>query len=277
MLSNLTSAIQLLATLTAGFAVLGYTKYFYTILRERLFRADEEISRAVTECCQSRKVDSTTMDSLMPTKIGEGTNEDRIQELKIAYEKTEGSIAKLKSEANNSLNEKCCTRILTSICLFIFMESVLLLFVPTARSLYGLFIEYFILSFSSLCILYIFVGWLCGERDHRCILMRFESLWHPIAYSLSFVIISLVFAFICTNCFHVNFGNVWKYMFVILVLGGWLNFVSYAVIVKMAIGKFRKTLNDNKKQVVEECEKVNKIYDRIITVSEEATLASSAQ
>lgn len=272
-MSDLCSAIQLLATLTIGFAILGYSEFFYNILKTKFFHAEETISKACEEC-QCLIPDKTSRDLLEPTKIGDGTTAPRIEQLKIDCEKVLKRIDEFKENSKNTLKEKCNTRSLASMCLFVFMVSVMLLFAPMAKQLFDEFVVIFLLPFSTLGIIYIIVGWCCGEKSGNRAVTRFESLYHPIICMLVILLLSVVFATVFFIWFNIDFLNIWKYTVVIVIILGWLNFVIYALFIRRAIMQFRKAVEREKDSIIEDCNRVKESYRALLTVADEAKRAN---
>lgn len=273
MMSDLCVVIQLLATLTIGFVILGYSEFYYNILMTKFFHADETINNACEEC-NNLIPDQTSRDLLIPTKLGEGNTAKRIEQLKIDCEKLGPRIKNFKKDSESQLKEKCNTRSLVSMCLFVFMESVLLLFAPMSKQLYYEETKHFILLFSILCIIYLIVGWVYGEKSKNCAFLRFESLKHPLIAIGAFFILSIVFALLFSN---VNFNDLlWKYLLVLLVLFGLINFVVYAFFIKRAITRFKDEVERNKNTILPDCERVKDEYHKLLIIQNEADKTKSS-
>lgn len=276
MMSDLLSVIQLLATLTIGFVILGYSDFFYDILKTKFFHADETISQAVNEC-KTCLPDKTSMDNLTPTNLGEGNTSQKIEELRRSCEKVVESINNFEKKYKEELTKICCTRSLTSMCLFVFLESVILLFVPLARALYKDATESFLLPFSVLCILYLMSGWICGEKQHKCHIARFDSLKHPAISVLAILILSGAFT-LFQNAYHfIELSEHWKYLVVVLVLMGWVNFLIYAIFIRRSINQFRSDVSNSKRDIIENCRNVRKNFDDLQTVANVASTMISAK
>lgn len=274
MISDLLSVIQLLATLTIGFAILGYSDFFYDILKTKFFHADDTIAKAVEEC-RTALPDKTSMDNLIPTDLGKGNTASKIEELKRNCEKVGESITEFEKKFKKELSETCCTRSLTSMCLFIFFESVILLFVPLTRALYNNTTELFLLPFSALCILYLVFGWFCGEKNLKLHIAKFDSLMHPAICTLVFSILSIGFALWQNAHSSMNFGELWKYLVVVLVLLGWVNFLIYAIFIRRSIDRFRIDVERSKSDILEKCKEAQKSYTDLQTVASVASMISA--
>lgn len=101
MMSDFLSIDQLLATLTIGLVILGYSEFFTNILKTKFFHAEDKINDVCKECL-SIIPDKTTRDALIPIKIGEGSTASQIEQLKINCEKIETNVEQLKKDANEN-------------------------------------------------------------------------------------------------------------------------------------------------------------------------------
>ena len=285
MLGDLSAIVVFLATLTIGFVVYNRSKLFCELLMTRFFHADELIPNACKEF--SKKIpDKITRDNLQPIKIGDETNAEDIEKFRIECEKADKKVAKFKTDSQEDLDKKCNTRSMTSVCLFVFLVCFILLFSPLAKTLFEYETECFLLSFCALSILYVVLGWIFGEnmekaeleaegeeteqrkRDRRSI-ARFDTLKHPLYCML--VVIALSVAFALVFSFHpVDFDGVWKYLYFSVIVIGWLNFVAYAIIIKIAINRFKKAFIKKKNELLAEFENIEKTYKEMCVLQKVA-------
>jgi len=268
MINEFYYVVQLLATLTIGFVILDYSDYFTKILKIKFFHANETILIAKEEC-NSFIPDKTTLNNLEPTTLGKGNTSVQIEELKRDCEIIEKKINDFEKNSNTKMEEMSDMHSLASLCLFVFLFSVFVLFVPVLKVLYGKFINLFLLPFSILCIIYMIIGWICGEKDNNKKIFRYESLKHPLIFFIVICVISVIFAFFSLY-FSTEFCPVWKYLFVSMILCGWINFIIYAHHVKHSISKFKEYVKEEKNKIKKECQNINKKYNDIITVSKMA-------
>ncbi len=267
-MSEFYSVIQLLATLTIGFVILDYSDFFTDILKTKFFHADDAISEAKKECL-SIIPDKTTLNALVPTKIGKGDTSNKIEELKRDREKMEEKIKRFEEDRKAEMNELSDLRSLASLCLFVFLVSVTLLFVPTLKWLYGDFVSLSLSMFSMLCIIYMVCGWFFGENADNPKITRFESMKHPlIGFALACLVSVALAVFLPNSLAWV--GGAWRYLFVALILCGWLNFAVYAFKIKRSISKFKDKVGKEKAKIIDECKAVDGKYKAILTVSEMA-------
>lgn len=254
-MSEFYSVIQLLATLAIGFVLLGYTEYFLKALKINFFHVDDTIDNAEDDCF-SYLPDKDTIDSLTPTEVGNANTSKMIEELKIARAEMEKKIKDFAQQSRNYFERMNELRSLQPMSMFVFMASVVLLFVPGLRLQYHELVTLFVLPFSSLCVLYILLGWIFGEKGFKAKLLKFYLMRHSIIGFAIIFVISIVFAFVAW-WLTLDIGDSWKYMFVVLVIFGWLNFIIYALFIKYHAAKLNKTIEGWKKPVIDECKAKN--------------------
>ena len=268
MMSDFLSIDQLLATLTIGFVILGYSEFFTNILKTKFFHAEDKINDVSKECL-SIIPDKTTRDALIPIKIGEGSTASQIEQLKISCEKIEKNVEQLKTDANENLKKKSELNGLTASCLFVFLYSVTLLFIPGVRSIIPCQFHVFIFSFSILCIVYTIMGEVFGELNAQKTSLWFTSLSRTV---IGFFIILLVSGMVSllSIWIPIEIGNLWKYLYVSLIIIGWINFIVYALIIRCRIRTFKEDTDNQKKPILEDCKKAKEEYDELKTVAKVA-------
>lgn len=309
MLSDLTPCISLLATLTLGFAIFNHLNQFCEILKNRFFHAEKTISKA---CKELRRLipDKTTRDKLRKLSNDKKTSDNnfnnnvraKAESLIRQSEDAEKKICEFGDTCRKKLDEKCRTKSMASLCLFVFFVSVILLFFPLARHISKAEAESFLFPFSILSILYVVLGWFLGEKEIATIeaepettnlemsaenegkdngkshgdkikeirqkisygLCNYESLRHPFYSLLLIAAISLVFVYYNS----IDFGDTWKYLYVLLILVGWLNFAAYAVIIRIAIHGFSVFVGEKKNELSSPFKEINKEYGKQIMFQE---------
>lgn len=250
-MSEFYSVIQLLATLAIGFVILGYSEFFIDMLKTKFFHADEAICNAEKQC-RSSIPDKATRDNLKPTTVGEVNTAKQIEELRIECENIEVRIKDFVKQSEQDLDRMSKLRSLVSMSLFVFMFTVALLFVPSLKQQFGSIVNLFMLPFSSLCIIYMVLGWIFGESDNKWKAFRFESLRHPIVSFTITCAVSIAFAFFA-QWRSIDIGDSWKYLFAALVVFGWINFVMYALFIRNSMRKFKSAVEQRKQPIIDEC------------------------
>ncbi len=247
------SVIQLLATLAIGFVILGYSEFFIDILKTKFFHADEAINKAEKRCYAAMP-DGVTRKNLEPVKLGEdGDTSNDIEDLRLNCEKKEKRVKDFMDKSRKELDKRSKLRSLVSMSIFVSMATVTLLFVPSLKS----FVEFFNLSllpFSLLCIVYIVLGWVYGEKeDCKSALKNFASLRHPVICFAIICLVSLAFAFFA-QWKSIDIGGLWRHTCIALVVVGWLNYVIYAFFVKHSMEQLKASVEAFADAMVKECE-----------------------
>lgn len=274
-MSEFYSVIQLLATIAIGFVLLGYSEFFTEMLRTRFFRTDEKISKAGKDCID-RLPDEATLNSLKATPVGKGTTEEQIKELKRkCKEMKENKIPEFEKQARKELNGICYLRSIASMSFFVFMFSTTMLFLPSLIRLYGAIVTIALLLFSSLCIVYMVLGWFLGEKEIKCKMLDFGSMMHPIVCFVLVCAISVGLAFL--PCWEsIDIGKSWKYLFVLLIIVGWVNFLMYAFVVRRTIKKFERLLNAKRQPYWDECNSLLDECNKLVAVMDVAKITDSS-
>lgn len=305
MLSDLTPCISLLATLTLGFAIFNHLNQFCEILKNRFFHAEKTISKA---CKELKRLipDKTTRSKLRRLSDDKKTSDKAFNEnvraksenLIARSENAEEKIREFGETCRKKLDEKCRTKSMASVCLFVFFVSVILLFVPLARHIHKVETESFLFPFSILSMLYVLWGWFLGEKEITVIetdqetispetlaknnkkdnnksfrekikviwqkisyrLRNYESLRHPFYCLLLIFVISFIFVYYNS----IDIGDSWKFLYVSLILVGWLNFAAYAVIIRIAIRKFNAYVGEKKIELSGPFNEINNDYGELI-------------
>lgn len=268
MLSDLCSIIQLLATLSIGFVILDYSDFFTKVLKTKFFHADETLEKAEKEF-RSYIPEKETRDALQPTAFSSGDTSGKIEELKRLCETTEDNIKEFKNTSTEELENAVKLRSLASLCLFLTMVYVTFLFVPTLKHLYGGFVCNSLVPFTIFSMAYVVLGWVFGECDKKCCLLKFGSLWHPIMSFIAKFIVSIALAASCP-VFFARCGVAWEYLFVSVVLLGLVNFIAYALIIWHSIKKFKENVEKRKTDIINECKNIDGKYKDLLKVAEMA-------
>lgn len=247
------SVIQLLATLAIGFAILGYSEYFIKTLTN-FFHADDIISEAERRC-RSLVPDKATRDNLAPAKIGNGDTIKTIEELKIECNKMDNKINEFMKHSKSELEKMSRVRSLVSMSFFVFLVSVLLLFIPCLPNLWqqcNALISNFIIPFTSASIFYILMGWIFGEKDYKSKILGFCSLKHSIVCFAIIIVFSILFAII-SLFLKCDFGDAWRFPYITLISMGWINFLMYAFFIKHSMNQFKTKVDELIGPIISEC------------------------
>jgi hypothetical protein len=267
MIGDFCSVIQLLATIAIGFVLLGYTELFQEILKKHYFQADKIVSDACGDC-RKRLIPESLLNDLTPMLIG-SKNKDtgpKINKLKEEQLRLKEKIDDCESTWTKDMNDAGIERSMMATCLFVFLSSVLLLFVPVAHCNYETYVELFLIPFCSLSTLYLITSWIPCWKKSRLIIARFDSLRHAVFCFFVFIILSVLFVLALSLFWHFDFGELWKFLIVILVIFGWLNFIIHAFIIWHPIAGVKKKINKEKLAIFHQCDKSSQSYSFLIRV-----------
>lgn len=265
MIGDLCSVIQLLATIAIGFVLLGYTELFQDILKKHYFQADKIVSDACGDCYK-RLIPESLVNNLTPMPIGGKNTEPIINKLKEEQSRIREKIDECKSTWTKNMNDAGIERSMMATCLFVFLSSVLLLFVPVAHSNYKTYVELFLIPFCSFGTLYLIASWIPCWKRIRFKVVRFDSLRHAVYSFFVFVIMSVLFVLAFSLLLSIDFGELWKFLTAILVIFGWLNFIIHAFIIWHPIAQVKKSINKEKMEIFQRCDKSSQSYSFLISI-----------
>ena len=128
--------------------------------------------------------------------------------------------------------------------------------------MYGTVVELFLLPFCTLGILYLIAGWIpTGEG---------QSLRQAVYWFVLFVVASVAFSVAFSLLWDFDFGELWKYMFVIVVLFGWLNFIAHALImIWRPMAELKKEIAEEKEEIDKMCTESNADYSFLIRIRDD--------
>lgn len=265
MIGDLCSVIQLLATLAIGFVLFGYTELFQDILKKHYFQADKIVSDACGDC-RKRLIPESLLNGLTPISIGSKNTGPTIKKLKEEQLRIEEKIDECERTWSEDMNEAGIERSMMATCLFVFLSSVLLLFVPVAHCNYETYVELFLIPFCLFGTLYLIASWIpCWKRIQSKV-VRFDSLRHAVYSFFVFIILSVLFVLFFSLLWHFDFGELWKFITAILVIFGWINFIIHAFIIWHPIASVKKKIKKEKVEIFQRCDKSSQSYSLLISI-----------
>lgn len=270
-INDFSAIIQLMATISIAFVAVEYVKSFTGQLCDRVFRFKDFIKQSFQECKNSL-ADKETLDSIEPLDIGPNNTFTAIEEVK---RKHETLIAKVDSECNlkiNELKDVCQVRSMSAMCLYVFMACILILFLGGFEKASTMFVRAIGTIFMMLSLIYLFCGWLFGERVKPFLkLCYFPSLRHTI---IGFVIISVLSLIVTCllDYFYFNYqcqylDAVWGAVLPMFLLFVCANYVVFVVKIWKKAQQFRGDINKAKDLLKEECCFVKKEVDDLVATN----------
>lgn len=267
------SVIQLLATIAIGFVILDYSRVFAETIKSKFFNLEDFLMKAVAECL-ALIPEAAIRNILTPTKVGDGDTSRKIEELKVGCEAMEAKVKDFKTRRKKEIDSTNILNSLSSMSLFVFLTTLTMIFIPSMKFLNDNAIELFMLPFSILCVIYLILGWIFGERENRRKVLRFNSMRHATTCFVLIFLLSVALAVI--GWLHSFDASISKYFFVMLIVAGWVNFLVYAFFIRRSILRFKSSVEEEKNSIIAECKslELKKNYDDLITVKKMAEQAS---
>lgn len=267
-INDFSALIQLSATMSIAFVAVEYVKSYTDILCEKLFKFHDFVQSAFKEC-REILTDRETLDHLSPVDVDGKSTNTVIEKAKRKNESLTKEINEVEKTKKEEVSKACQARSMSSICLFIFLFNVLLLFLGGIETSYKLFSHTSSMILCSLAILYIVLGWIIGETDTPKKFCDFSSLRH---ISISFLIIFL-FSIIPTfwiiqNSHWVAFiQSSWNYFLFSGVVCSYLNFIIFIIKIGRKAFVFKKDVNKSKEELKNKCIEAKKDEDDLIATT----------
>ena len=269
MVTDLFPAIQLLATVTLGFVFLGHTDFFTKILREKFFHVPQLINDVKKECCDLIP-DKTTLESLRPIKVANGDTQKRIEELKIMCEQAQDDLKKFEEQCNSDLEDRSQLHSLSSMSLFVFLSSIILLLTLPLRNICG---DTYNLFFSTFCFIYILLGCFLGESTKGWTIVNFCSHKHSVVYIVILLLLSVA-VFLILHGFETLLKEYTSYAVFAYIIIGWGSYLVYSIKLWRKIRKYKADVIKKKEPIIEQCKKIKTEYGVLMTVAKVAGLSA---
>ena len=248
------SWIQLSATLNIAFVAIEYVKSYAKVIYDQVFNISSILEAHFAPCLEILG-DDETVNHLIPRQIEERSTSSQIEKVKRDREKLTNKISISKEELLAETNDKCNTQSTSSLSLFMFFFSVFGLFLVGLEQAYTLFVHavWIFLSFGAF--LYLFIGWIFGERKINLSILNFASLWHPVIMSLVFLVVAILIPCFCTNDWLAYFvGGCWNYVLILSLIAMFLNFIIFVSNVGVKARQIKKSIGEKATPIKTECE-----------------------
>lgn len=251
---DFTSWIQLSATLNIAFVAIEYVKSYAKVIYEQVFNISSILEAHFAPCIEILG-DDETVNHLIPRQIEERSTSSQIEKVKRDREILTGKISTSKDELLAETNEKCNTRSTSSLSLFMFFFSLFGLFLVGLEQTYSLYIHsvWIFLSFGAF--LYLILGWILGERNFKLSILNFSSLWHPVIFSLVFLVLALITPCFCAENWLTYFvSKCWNYILVLSLAAMFLNFIIFVSNIGVKAKQIKKSIEEKATPIKTECD-----------------------
>lgn len=267
-INDFSSLIQLSATMSIAFVAVEYVKSYTDILCEKLFNFHDFVQSAFKEC-REILTDRETLDHLSPVDVDGKSTNTVIEEAKRKNESLTKEIDEVEKTKKEEVSTACQARSMSSICLFIFLFNVLLLFLGGIETSYKLFSHTSSMILCSFAIIYIVLGWIIGESDTPKKICDFSSLRHIIiAFLIIFLLSTMPTFWIIQNSHWEAFiQSSWNYFLFCGVVCSYLNFIIFIIKIGRKAFVFKKEVNKSKEKLKNKCKEAKKDEDDLIATT----------
>lgn len=255
-ISDASSVIEMSATLSIAFVAVEYVKSYTAILCDRFFKFNEFITEAFKEC-RDMLADKETLKCIKPITIeGKRTN-NAIEKVRRNNESLTKEIGTLEKQKTEDIKIACQAQSMSSLCLFQFLFSMILLFLSAMENDFPFFVHLSSIVLCLLSIIYTIGGWVLGERKEPIRLCDFSSLRHSV-WSFIFILIlsillSTLFSFIKCNFISTYLQPIWWFFLICGTLCCYLNFIVFIFKINKKAEAFKKEVTTDKDSLKQRC------------------------
>ncbi|MBE5048657.1 hypothetical protein [Alistipes onderdonkii] len=255
--------IQFSAGITVVFVAVEYTKSYTTLLSHTIFNLPALIEQSFTRFAdfvdKSKKLETVPPEF----KIGEISAFEYAEELNVRCGKFYVTVTARKSAVNTNADELCLGRSFSSICLWLFLYCVVLMFSMGVESIVSRsLLEAFLCAMCICTFLFIFGGW-CFDKPIKY--LDYGSKKHAVNWFIGAFVFSVVIGLVAYIFLDSNFIAVlYKYMVIPMVLWPYLNFVVYFYITKHKVSTIRKAIKTEVDDLALQLKSLEKEVDDIL-------------
>lgn len=267
-IDDFSSLIELIATISIGFVAVEYVKSYTSILCEKIFQYISFISKSYDEC-RGLLTDQDTLEHIESIDVGGKSIIDAVEKLKVEHENLRKDIREEEEKQKNAIIEATQSKSLSSICFYVFLSSVVLLWGASFEKQWQSQVHIFFFFYCLLSILYLILAWIFGEKEKFCTFLNFSSLRHSFVCFLIILLLSSIcllgFIFFTTN--NALFGETaWMIAIITYIVLSYLNFAVFAWKINRQAKKFRKKVDTSKQTMIEKCKMLKSEVQDLLAV-----------
>lgn len=264
-INEFSALIQLSATISIAFVAVEYVKSYTEILCKNLFKFHEFVKTSFEEC-KNILTDSNTLEHITPMNVNGKSTNSVIEEVKRKNESLTKEITNTEIAKIEEVTVACQARSISSICLFLFLFNILLLFLGGIESSYPVFSHTSAVILCLCALIYVIIGWLFGESDKPIKLCDFSSLHHTLIIFFIIFILSIIVAFFAPhyNKIITSIECVWPYFIIFGVLCPYINFIIFIAKIWHKAKKFKKDVTASKEILKDKCTKAREVEDDLL-------------
>lgn len=269
-INSFSSLIELAASISIAFVAVEYVKSYTAILCERFFRFQDFITTSFDDC-RKLLTDYETLHHIGALDVSGNSVNEIVESAKRKHESLNKEIKETENQKKNEMIIACQAKSMSSLCFFLFLQNVLLLFIGVFEVDQTEITHSFILIFCILCLLYLLLGWFLGESDKSIKFFNFSSLRHPVRGFLLIVLLSAILALIVhfwfRDGFYIFASNYWWYFVTLNVVLSYFNFVVFVMKINKKATKFKESVISQKKELLEKCAQCRQETNDILGVA----------
>lgn len=260
--------------MSVAFVAVEYVKSYTNILCEKLFKFHEFVKLSFKEC-REILTDRETLDHLSPVEVGGKSTNSVIEEAKRKNESLTKEIDNTENKKKEEVAIVCQSRSMSSMCFFLFLFDVLLLFFGGMESSHQAFSHVCVVISCTFILLYVIIGWCIGESEKPKKFCDFSSLRHASTAFAIIIVLSIISTIVIIQFDDaISFiDTFWNYFVVFGVLCPYINFIVFIFKIWSKANGFKRNINDSKEQLKKKCQEAKKDEDDLLaTVRIEAKL-----
>ena len=265
-INDFSAVIELIATISVAFVAVEYVKSYTNILCERFFNFNYYIGRVFKDCGDILP-DKETLDNLNPVDIDGKNTLKYIEEIKRKRESLEKEITSYEDNKKLEVIKFCHSRSMSSLCLYIFLFNVVLLFLGGVERMSPDYIHSFGFFFSLLSVLYVLIGWIFGEKEYDRKVACFSSMRHPIFSCIIFFVLTLFFVIINNRFELLCIDKFWFHSLLLMIFMSYLNFCIFIYKIWDKAKTFKKDLNALKLKLDKECSDLKNQAEELLSTN----------
>ena len=267
-IDDFSSLIELIATISIGFVAIEYVKSYTSILCEKIFQYIKFISESYDEC-RALLTDPDTLKHIEVINVGGKSTIDAVEKLKVEHENLRKDILEEEEKQKNAIIEASQSKSLSSICFYVFLSSVVLLWGASFEKEWQSQVHIFFLFYCSLSVLYLILAWIFGEKEDSSSFLNFSSLSHSFICFLIILLLSSIcllgFIFLTTN--HALFVEAaWLISIITYIVLSYMNFAVFAWKINRQAKKFREKVDTSKQTMIKKCEMLKSEVQDLLAV-----------
>lgn len=265
-IDNFSALIELVATMSIAFVAVEYVKSYTKELCEAIFDFSKFIDDTFKKCKKLVSTNIETLNHIKPIDINGKSTNSRIEETKRDHEELLKNIEQTIDDKKNKITTECQARSMSSLCFFVFLLNVLLLFIGSVECKHTVFSHIFIFILCVLSIIYLIAGWIWGEKEINISLFRFNSLKHPIISFITIIILSIGGSLLIFFKQWNFIEAIWWYILMVLVLLSYVNFVIFVFKIRNNANAFKRRIRNKMEELNKRCESAdNDVKDLLST------------